>query len=201
MEYKKKYLKYKIKYLQLKKMIGGHKYDNNICELDQNNIQKIIGSDYRIWEKIDSLLNDEGKITVKDLFEITGFNEEYFKGKLLETTCGSKDPEDVPIDPEIASLLVKKISNGEKDISSPPYTLRILKNNLSSDYNISKIKEELNCLKKDKEECNIDCRWQPIDNDEKGESKDTCYRIDYDGKKRKIKIKPKYQPILGTLSE
>ena len=50
MNYREKYLKYKTKYLKLKSIIGGSRYENDERMLDDNDIMNIVNNDFKLME-------------------------------------------------------------------------------------------------------------------------------------------------------
>jgi len=214
MNYREKYLKYKTKYLKLKSIIGGSRYENDERMLDDNDIMNIVTNDFKLMEKVfaNETYQTKGTIMVKEMFELLGIDEEKFSKKLLLTSINTEktdseendeEQNNIILNKDIAEKLIKKISKNNLKLEDFLTTdlSKIKKILRSHGYDITNIIEDINCIKKSKENCLGDCRWQPIDNDSKNEIGNTCYRTDYNPKPRMMKPKLEYEFKLRSITE
>ena len=129
--------------------------------------------------------------------------------KSVEGESKTENIEDKVIEDDILDKYIFKVANNEVltaikyqvGINRPFKIGKIRKFLESKGFSSSNIIEDINCIKKSKENCLGDCRWQPIDNDSKNEIGNTCYRTDYNPKPRMMKPKLEYEFKLRSITE
>lgn len=214
MNYREKYLKYKTKYLKLKSIIGGSKYENDDRMLDDNDIMMMVNNNFKLMDKVftNKTYRTIGTIMVKEMFKLLGIDEEKFSKKLLLTSIGTEktdseendeEQNNIILNKDIAEKLIKKISKNSlklEDFSTTDLS-KIKKILRSYGHDITNIGDELDCIIKSKDECQDKCRWQPVFHALKGEMEESCYRINYDIIPLKRKKKEKEELLKKVLQK
>lgn len=135
------------------------------------------------------------------------------KEKVLErikkSVDGENKTEDKIIEDDILAKYIPKVANDEIltaiqyeiGIQRPFKIDKIRKFLKDKGFSLTNIIEDINCLEKNRDECRGNCRWQPIDNESRGEIGGTCYRINYDIIPLKRKKKEKEELLKKILQE
>ena len=207
MDFKKKYLKYKTKYLQLKNQLGGEDFAGDNRELEDYQIDRIIkgipGAEKVYMNRI---FMEKGTLSISELFSLLNVSPLVFRILLNKTDYTNNAPL-TPLDDLIfkntLDLLFKKIDHTNSEAEKLSSVHMKLENGFISPYSIKQVKlfleknrvntthllEDINCIKNtDRAECiksSRECRWQPINTST--EDAETCYRINYGQKSRKPK--------------
>tara|TARA_B100000768_G_scaffold181141_1_gene203029 strand:+ start:1712 stop:2380 length:669 start_codon:yes stop_codon:yes gene_type:complete len=221
MDFKKKYLKYKIKYINLKNQSGGENFKNDNRILDDIQINQIIEGEQE-WEQTvysSRSFNRTGELQISELFSLLNMSPPVFRILLNRTSYTnnvSLKPLDVLIYKNTLDTLFKKMNHTiSEDIQLSSYHMNV-DTGFSSPYSVRQVDSflrkigidtthlltDINCIKKTRDECikSIkDCRWQPVNT--YNENDETCYRVDYNQKSRKPKIKQHSLEHLPIINE